>query len=116
MLSETSCRLLLLLLGGVVVAMAMNAFPRLALLTLGAVPLLVTLLAANKHSLLSYRWFRSAFTPVVLAIWLASCLSAALLSSLVSTAATDLASRRVPFAGVQHRWPQTQLGPVVAGL
>ena len=49
MLSETACGLLLLLvLGGVAVALAMNAFPRLALLALGAVPLLVTLLATNK--------------------------------------------------------------------
>ena len=47
MLSGTDCGLLLLL-GGVAVALVMNAFPRLALLTLGAVPLLVTLLAANK--------------------------------------------------------------------
>ena len=48
MLSGTACRLMLLLLGGVAVALAMNAVPRLALLTLEAVPLLVTLLAANK--------------------------------------------------------------------
>ena len=50
MLSETACGLLLLLLllGGLVVALAMNAFPRLSLLALGAVPLLVNLLATNK--------------------------------------------------------------------
>ena len=51
MLSETACGLLLLLLlllGSLAVALAMNAFPRLALLHLGAVPLLVTLLATNK--------------------------------------------------------------------
>ena len=51
MLSGTACGmllLLLLLLGGLAVALAMNAFPRLALLHLGAVPLLVTLLATNK--------------------------------------------------------------------
>ena len=50
MLSGTACGLLLLLLlllGGVDVALAMNAFPRLALLALG-VPLLMTLLATNK--------------------------------------------------------------------
>ena len=40
--------MLLLLLGGVAVALAMNAFSRLALLTLGTVPLLMTLLVANK--------------------------------------------------------------------
>ena len=52
MLSGTACGLLLLLLllllGGLAVALAINAFPRLALLALGAVPLLVTLLATNK--------------------------------------------------------------------
>ena len=55
MLSGTACGLLLLLLmlmllllGVLVVALAMNAFPRLALLVLGAVPLLVTLVATNK--------------------------------------------------------------------
>ena len=40
--------LLLLLLGGLAVALAMNTFPRLALLALTAVPLLVTLIAADK--------------------------------------------------------------------
>ena len=50
MLSETACGLLLLLLllGGLVVALAMNAFPRFALLALEAVPFVVTLLATNK--------------------------------------------------------------------
>ena len=40
--------LLLLLLGVLAVALAVNAFLRLALLALGAVPLLVTLLAISK--------------------------------------------------------------------
>ena len=40
--------LLLLLLGGLAVNLAMNTFPRLSLLALGAVPLFVTLLASNK--------------------------------------------------------------------
>ena len=40
--------LMLLLLGVLAVALAMNAFPRLALLALGAVPLIVILLATNK--------------------------------------------------------------------
>ena len=40
--------LLLLLLGVLAVALAVNAFLRLALLALGAVPSLVTLLATNK--------------------------------------------------------------------
>ena len=54
MLSGTARRSLLLLLltlmllGVLAVALAMNAFPHLALLALGAVPLLVTLLATNK--------------------------------------------------------------------
>ena len=51
MLSGTVCGLLLpllLLLGVLAVALALNAFPRLALLALGAVSLLVTLLATNK--------------------------------------------------------------------
>ena len=39
--------LLLLLLGGLAVALAINAFPRLALLALGAITLLVALLATK---------------------------------------------------------------------
>ena len=46
MLSGTACRLLLY--GGVAVALATDAFPRLTLLALGPVPLLVTLLATHK--------------------------------------------------------------------
>ena len=49
----------------------------------------------TKHSLFSYRRFRSDFTPAVLALWLLSGLSAPLPCSLVPAAATDLASRRV---------------------
>ena len=37
-----------MLLGGLAVALAMNTFPRLALLALGAVQLLVALFATNK--------------------------------------------------------------------
>ena len=53
MLSGTACGSLLLLLmllflGVLAVARAMIAFPRLALLDLGSVPLLVTLLATHK--------------------------------------------------------------------
>ena len=53
MLCGTACGLLLLLLlmlllGVLAVALAMDAFPRLALLALGSVPLLVTLLATNE--------------------------------------------------------------------
>ena len=55
MLSGTACGLLLLLLllmllllGVLAVALAMNVFLRLALLALGAVPLLVTLLATDE--------------------------------------------------------------------
>ena len=101
MLSGTACGLLellllmLLLLGVLAVALAMKAFPRLALLTLGAVPLLVTLLATNKTLVSLVPTVRSAFTPSVLALWLPSDLSAALPRRLVPAAATDLASRRV---------------------
>ena len=49
MLSGIACGWLLLLLRrGLAVDLAMNAFPRLILLALGAVPLLVNLLATNK--------------------------------------------------------------------
>ena len=52
MLSRTACGLLLLLLllllGVLAVALAMNAFLRLTVSALGAVLLLVTLLALNK--------------------------------------------------------------------
>ena len=50
MLGGTAGGLLLLslLLGGLAVALAMNAYPRLALLALGAVPLLMTLITTNK--------------------------------------------------------------------
>ena len=44
MLSGTACGLLLLY-SGLAAALAMDAFPRLTLLALGAVPLLVSLLA-----------------------------------------------------------------------
>ena len=83
MLSGAACGLLplLLLLGGVAVALAMKTFSRLALLALGVVPLLVTLL--------------DTITKVILAPWLPSCLSAGLLCSLVSAAAPDPAPRRV---------------------
>ena len=49
MLSGAACWLLLLLLlvGGLAVTLAMNAFRRLVLLALGAVPSLVFLLATN---------------------------------------------------------------------
>ena len=48
-LSGTACGLLLLLrLGDLAVALAMNALPRLALLALEAVSLLVTMLATSK--------------------------------------------------------------------
>ena len=48
LLSRTACGLLLLLLlGGLAVALTMNAFSRLTLLASGAVLLLVTLLATN---------------------------------------------------------------------
>ena len=48
----------------------------------------------TKHLLLSYRRFRSAFTPAALAFSRESCSSAALPCGLVPAAAIDLASRR----------------------
>ena len=51
MLSGTACGLLLLillLLGGLAVALGLDDFPRHALLALGAAPLLVTLRATHK--------------------------------------------------------------------
>ena len=47
MLSVTVCGLLLLPLGGLAVALTINAFPCLALVALGAVPSLVTSLATS---------------------------------------------------------------------
>ena len=47
MLSRTACGLLLLY-GGLVVALAMDTFPRLSLLALGAVTLIVVLLATHE--------------------------------------------------------------------
>ena len=120
MLSGTACGLLLLLLllllGVLAVALDMDAFLRLTLLTLGAVPLLVTLLATNKNSLFSYRQFRSAFIPAVVARWLPSCLLAALPCSLVPAAATDLVSRCVALCRRAASLAQSHVGPDVAGL
>ena len=100
MLSETACGLLLLLLlllllGVLAVAPAMNTFPRLALLALGAVALLLTLLATNKTLVVLAPTVTLCFPPAVLVLWLPSGLSAALLCILIAAAATDLASRCV---------------------
>ena len=96
MLSGTACGLLLLLLllGGLAVALAMTTFPRLALLALGAVPLLLTLLTTNKTLVVLVPTVSLCFPPSGLGTRLPSCLSAACPCSLVSAAATDLASRR----------------------
>ena len=88
MLSGTACRLMLLLLGGVAVALAMNAVPRLALLTLEAVPLLVTLLAANKtHCFLVPTVLLYVRPAAVLAPWLPLGLSPTLPCGLVPAGA-----------------------------
>ena len=55
--------LMLLLLGVLAVALATNAFPRLALLALGAVPLLVTLLATNKTLVIAVPTVPLCFHP-----------------------------------------------------
>ena len=76
-------------------AVAVKAFPRLALLALRAVPLLVILLATNKTLLVLVPTVPLSFHSRSLGTLVRSCLSAALPCSLVPAAATDLASRRV---------------------
>ena len=72
MLSETAYGSLLLLLlmmllpGVLAVALATNAFPRFALLALGTVPLLVTLLATNKTLVVLVPTVPLCFHPSVL--------------------------------------------------
>ena len=103
MLSGTACGLLLLLLlllGGLAVALAMNTFPRLALLALGAVPVLVTLLATNETLV---------FVPTVPLCFHPSGRGTLASVVFVSSVALKLGPRSshryaaLPFAGVQHR-------------
>ena len=94
MLSGTVCGLLLLLYAGLAVALAMDAFPRLTCWFWGQSHCLCPCLPHTKHSLLSYRRFRPAFTPAALVFSRESCSSAALPYGLVPAAAIDLASRR----------------------
>ena len=117
MVSGTACGLLLLLIGGLSVALAMNTCPRLALLALGLVPLLVTLLAPNKTLVV--------LVPMVPLYFHPSGLGSLACVVFVSSIALQLCLRRSQrssvtprwrFAGMQHGWPQSQLGPVVAGL
>ena len=78
----------LLLLGGLAVVLIMNTFPRLALLALGAVPLLVTLLAANKtHCFLVPTVLLYVRPAAVLAPWLPLGLSPTLPCGLVPAGA-----------------------------
>ena len=94
----------------------MNAFLCLALLALGAVPVVLTLLAINKTLVVLLPTVPLCFHPSGLGT-LASVV-------LVSSIALQLGSRScfrsshagLQFAGVQRRWPQSHLGPVVAGL
>ena len=58
--------MMLLLLGVLAVALAMNAFPRHVLLALGAVPLIVTLLATNKTLVVLVPTVPLCFHPSVL--------------------------------------------------
>ena len=97
MLSGTDCGLLLLLLllGGLDVALAVNAFPRLAPLALRAVPLLVILLATNRTLVVLVPTVPLCFHSRSLDTVVRSCLSAALPWNLVPAVATDLASSRV---------------------
>ena len=89
MLSGTACGLLVLLvLGGLAVALVMNAFPRLVLLALGAVTLLVTLLATNKtHWFLVPTVLLYVRPAAVLAPWLRVGLSPTLPCGLVPAGA-----------------------------
>ena len=97
MLSGTHCGLLLLLLllGGVDVALAVNAFSRFALLALRVVPLLVILLATNRALVVLVPTVPLCFHARSLGTLVRSCLSAALPCGLIPAAASDVASRRV---------------------
>ena len=121
MLSKAACGLLLLLLlllllGVLAVALAMNAFLRFALLALGAVPLLVTLLATNKTLVVLVPTVPLCFHPSGFGTLSSVVVVSGIALKLGSATGTDLASRCVALAGVQHRWPQSQLFPDVAGL
>ena len=75
--------------------LVMGTFPRLTLLVLGAVPLLMSLLATYETLVVVITTiFRSAFTPAALVFSRESCSSAALSCGLVPVAAIDLAPRR----------------------
>ena len=84
-----------LLYRGLAVELAMDAFPRLALLVWGQSNCLCLCLAHTKHSLLSYRGLRPAFTPVALSFSRESYSSTARVFGLVLGAAIDLESRRL---------------------
>ena len=100
MLNGTACGLLLLLLplllGGLAVALAMNAFPPLSLLALGAVALPGTVLTTNQTLVVTVPTVPLRFNASGLGTLVSSFWSVALPCSLVSAAATDLAS--CPFA------------------
>ena len=108
--------LLLLLFGVLAVALVLNAFLRLALLALGAVLVLVMFLAINKTLVVLVPTVPLCFYPSGLGTLASVVFSAALPCSLVATTAANLGHAGLPFAGVHHRWPQSQLGPVVADL
>ena len=94
MMSGIACRLLPLY-RDLSVALAMDAFPRLTLLVLGAVPLLVSLLTTYGTLVVVVPTIpRSAFTPETLTSSRETLSSAALLWGLVCAAAIDVASLR----------------------
>ena len=92
MLSGTACGLVLPH-GRLAMALAMDAFPRFTLLALGAVFLLVTsLLATHKTLVVVVPAIPLCYYTTTLALSRGSCSSAAISSSLVTAATTDLAS------------------------
>ena len=95
MLSRTSCGLLPLLLpGGMAVALARNAFHRLALLALGAVPLLVTLLSTNETLVIIVPTAPPCINPSDLGSLACVLFVSSMPWSLVSAAGTVVESRR----------------------
>ena len=92
-LSGTVCGMLLLC-EGLAVALVNDAFPFLTLLVWGQSYCLCPCFPQTKHSLLSYRRLRSAFTLAAVAFSRESCSSAARPCGLVPAAAIDLESLR----------------------
>ena len=83
----------LLLYGGLAVALAMDAFPRLTLLALGTVPLLVIVLASHRALFVVVPTVPLCFHTAALALSRESCPSVSVLPrGSIPSIATDLAS------------------------